>query len=75
MITCHKKYLIMRCAERGYKLADVMACVVNQDGDTWTIDPAHPAYPQLLPRLSSTTARAYTATAAPGKPALYVCDD
>jgi len=23
-----------------------MACVVSQDGDTWTIDETHPAYPR-----------------------------
>ena len=46
MITCHKKHLIARCKERGYQLSAVMACVVKQDGDQWTIDVDHPAYPR-----------------------------
>jgi hypothetical protein len=28
-------------------LADVMPCVVAQDGDTWTIDESHRAYPRV----------------------------
>ena len=46
MITCHKKHLIARCKERGYNLADVMGCVVKQDGDTWTVDVDHADYPK-----------------------------
>ncbi|NDD53147.1 hypothetical protein EBZ39_04575 [bacterium] len=46
LITCHKKALIGRCLERGYKLHDVMPCVVAQDGDTWTIDTDHAKYPK-----------------------------
>lgn len=45
MITCHKKHLEQRCRERGYALLEVMPCVVSQDGDVWTIDPTHPAFP------------------------------
>jgi hypothetical protein len=45
MITCHKKHLFARCAERGYKVPDVMPCVVSKQGDEWTIDETHPAYP------------------------------
>jgi len=45
MITCHKSYLITRCHERGHTLGSVMPCVVAQDGDQWTIDETHPAYP------------------------------
>jgi hypothetical protein len=45
MITCHKQHLIARCKERGYNLADVMDCVIKQDGDMWTIDAKHAAYP------------------------------
>lgn len=47
MITCDKKYLESRCKERGYTLEEVMPCVVSQDGDEWTIDVDHPAYPKL----------------------------
>ena len=46
MISCHRAHLEARCRERGYTLADVMPCVVAQDGDQWTIDVDHPAYPR-----------------------------
>lgn len=46
MIRCHKSQLENRCRQRGYKLADVMGCVVEQDGDRWLIDPDHPDYPR-----------------------------
>jgi hypothetical protein len=34
------------CEQRGYSLASVMPCVIRQDGDQWTIDELHPAYPR-----------------------------
>ena len=46
MITCHQSHLEARCRERGYTLNEVMLCVVAQDGDEWTIDVDHPAYPR-----------------------------
>ena len=46
MTTCDRGYLEARCRERGYTLAEVMPCVVAQDGDAWTIDVDHPAYPR-----------------------------
>ena len=46
MITCHKRHLESRCKERGYKLEEVMPCVVAMDGDEWTIDVDHSAYPR-----------------------------
>jgi hypothetical protein len=46
MITCHKMYLEDRCRERGYSLEEVMPCVVSREGDDWTIDVDHPAYPR-----------------------------
>jgi hypothetical protein len=46
MITCHKSHLSARCRERGYTLDEVMPCVVSQDGDQWTVDVDHPAYPR-----------------------------
>jgi len=46
MITCHRSSLEQRCAERGYTLDDAMPCVVSQDGDQWTIDVDHQAYPR-----------------------------
>jgi hypothetical protein len=47
MIVCHRSNLEARCAERGYTLAEVMPCVVAQDGDQWTIDVDHHAYPRV----------------------------
>jgi hypothetical protein len=47
MITTHRSHLEARCTERGYTLAEVMPCVVSQDGDEWTIDVDHPAYPRV----------------------------
>jgi hypothetical protein len=47
MITCHRLHLEARCRERGYTLDEVMSCVVSQDGDEWTIDVEHPAYPRV----------------------------
>ena len=46
MTTCHRAFLESRCRERGYTLEEVMGCVVSQDGDQWTIDVDHPAYPR-----------------------------
>lgn len=45
MIRTTRKHLEERCRERGYSLEEVMPCVVKQEGDLWTIDPDHPAYP------------------------------
>jgi hypothetical protein len=46
MTTCHRSFLESRCRERGYAINEVMPCVVAQDGDSWTIDTKHPAYPK-----------------------------
>ena len=46
MIVCQHNYLEQRAAERGYTLDEVMGCVVGKDGDQWTIDTDHPAYPR-----------------------------
>ena len=59
MITCHKKHLFARCAERGYKVSDVMPCVVSKQGDEWTINETHSAYPRPRP------------PKAPAKPEVY----
>lgn len=45
MITTHKDNLIQRCKQRGYSIEDVLPCVVKQNGDIWTIDETHQAYP------------------------------
>jgi hypothetical protein len=47
MITTSRANLEARCRERGYTLDEVMPCVVSQDGDEWTIDVDHPAYPRV----------------------------
>lgn len=47
MIVCDKIHLLARCEQRGYTLDEVMPCVVAQDGDEWTIDVDHPAYPRV----------------------------
>jgi hypothetical protein len=46
MTTCHRSHLEARCSERGYALDEVMPCVVERNGDEWTIDVDHPAYPR-----------------------------
>ena len=45
MIVCDKKYLEMRCNERGYKLEDVEPCIVKRDGETLWVDERHEKYP------------------------------
>jgi hypothetical protein len=47
MIRCHREHLEARCRSRGYTLDEVMPCVVSQEGDYWTIDTDHPAYPAV----------------------------
>lgn len=46
MIVAHRRQLEAICRQRGYDLAAVMACVVSRDGDRWTIDETHAAYPR-----------------------------
>ena len=48
-IQCERWHLEARCRERGYTLDEVMPCVVSQDGDHWTVDVDHPAYPRPRP--------------------------
>ena len=45
MIVCDKKYLEMRCDERGYKLEDVEPCIIKRDGETLWVDEHHEKYP------------------------------
>jgi hypothetical protein len=47
LIACSRLFLEARCVERGYTLDEVLPCVVGQDGDEWTIDVEHPAYPRV----------------------------
>lgn len=46
MITADKQLFLMRCAQRGYMLEDVLPCVVKQEGEMWTVDETHPSYPR-----------------------------
>jgi hypothetical protein len=45
IIKCHRMHLESRCEERGYSLEEVMPCVLLQEGDLWTIDTSHAAFP------------------------------
>ena len=65
MITTHRSHLEARCTERGYTLEEVMPCVITQDGDEWTIDVDHSAYPRVS-RLPEPVAEEMPARAAPG---------
>ena len=47
LIACSRSFLEQRCTERGYTLAEVLPCVVSQNGSEWTIDVEHPAYPRV----------------------------
>ena len=47
MTVCNRSHLEARCVERGYTLDEVMPCVVSQNGDEWSIDVEHPAYPRV----------------------------
>lgn len=72
MRTGPKRLFLVRCKERGYALADVMGCVVKRDGETWTVDTEHPAYPHpkppSLPKRLSSWAKAILAWERAGKP-------
>lgn len=46
IISVHKVYFEARCRQRGFGVEEAMPCVVEQDGDTWSIDVDHPAYPR-----------------------------
>ena len=65
MISCGYQHLASLCTARGYTLTEVMPCVVSQDGDQWTIDVDHPAYPKH-PRPGFTTPLTAVPTTGPG---------
>jgi hypothetical protein len=46
LVKCHQAHLEARCAERGYTLAEVLPCVVQQDGDEWIVDTGSAFYPR-----------------------------
>lgn len=45
IITGPRKMFERRVKQRGYSLEEVMPCVIAQDGDQWTVDITHLAYP------------------------------
>lgn len=46
MIICQFKHIEHRCAERGYRIEDVLGCIVSHDGDNIVVDETHPDYPK-----------------------------
>jgi hypothetical protein len=65
MTRCLRQHLEEKCVERGYTLDEVLPCVVSQDGDEWTIDVDHPAYPRVS-RLPQPSVEEMPARSAPG---------
>ena len=65
MITCHRSHVESRCRERGYTLEEVMPCVVAQDGEQWTVDVDHAAYPRVS-RLPDNKQQPATPASGPG---------
>jgi len=61
MIRCHLRHLEARCRERGYTLDEVRGCIVNQDGNTITVDETHSAYPRAKPGLGDMVAAGLSA--------------
>lgn len=45
MIVCDKKFLEMRCKERGYTLEEVDPCIIKREGDKLWVDEHHDKYP------------------------------
>ena len=45
LVKCERWHLEARCTERGYTIAEVMPCVVSEDGDDLIVDVDHAAYP------------------------------
>ena len=65
MIVCQRQHLEARCIERGYTLDEVMPCVVSVNGQEWTVDADHPAYPRT-PRPGFEAAVSAASTRGPG---------
>lgn len=61
MIKCSLADISSRCAERGYTLDEVRACIVSEDGDVITVDETHPAYPRARPGLGDIVASGLSA--------------
>jgi hypothetical protein len=63
MIRGHKDHFLSRVRERGYVLSQVQACVVRAEGDIWTVDDNHPAYPRAKPGVAKRAANFVVAAA------------
>ena len=50
MITCLRNHFEQFCSSRGYTLDEVLPCVVSRNGEVWTIDVEHSAYPRIRRR-------------------------
>jgi hypothetical protein len=55
IIVCSKTHFLSRCKQRGYDLDQAILCVVEQNGEQWTVDTEHPAYPKKQPYNSNKT--------------------
>ncbi|NBT76731.1 MAG: hypothetical protein EBT15_12355 [Betaproteobacteria bacterium] len=64
MITCLRNHFEQFCSSRGYTLDEVLPCVVSRNGEVWTIDVEHSAYPRI-PRRPEITAPDLARTDAP----------
>lgn len=56
MIVCERHHLKQRASERGYTWEEVLPCIVNDDGETITVDENHPSYPRARPGLGDMVA-------------------
>ena len=45
-VKCERWHLEARCTERGYTVAEVMPCVVSENGDDIVVDVDHAAFPR-----------------------------
>ena len=45
--TCHRTFIEKCCKMRGISISEAMPCVLKTNGDVWTIDTSHPAYPRV----------------------------
>ena len=45
MIKCNVADLIERCQQRGYRLEEVLNCIVKREGSTLYVDENHEDYP------------------------------
>lgn len=61
MIQTSRQVFELLCAKRGRALAAAMPCVMAQNGDRWTVDETHLAFPAPAPGLGDRVASALAA--------------